>query len=81
MFQTKFFDLKRIISDLGVMKITLKPNEKLVKQHPYQLNPKFKEKVHEQLDKMIATGIIEPVEESNWVISMMVQERKKNREI
>lgn len=50
-----------IIGDLGVMKITLKHDAKLVKQRPYQLNLKYKEKVHQELD----AEIIEPVEESN----------------
>lgn len=64
LFPTKFSDMKGIIGDLGVMKITLKPNLKSFKQRPYRLNLKYKEKVKEKLDKMIATGIIEPVEES-----------------
>jgi len=31
LFPTRFSDLKRIVGDLGIMKITLKPYEKLVK--------------------------------------------------
>ena len=31
-FPTKITDLKRIVGNLGMMKITLKPNTKLVKQ-------------------------------------------------
>jgi len=69
LFPTRIMDLKGIVSDLGMMKITLKPNMKPVKQRPYCLNLKYKEK---ELDKMIATGIIEPVEESNWVSPMVV---------
>ena len=57
--------MKGIIGDLGVMKITLKPNVKPVKQRPYRLNSKYKEKVCEELDKMLAARIIEPVEESH----------------
>lgn len=45
------------------MKITLKLDMNPVKQSPYHLNPKYKEKVHLELEKMLATGIIEPVEE------------------
>lgn len=41
-FSTKIMDLKGIIGDLGMTKITLKPDEKLVKQQPYRLNPKYK---------------------------------------
>ena len=34
LFPTKFTDLKGIIKDLGVMKITLKPDVKSVKEKP-----------------------------------------------
>ena len=60
-----------------MMKITLKPDVKLVKQWPYRLNPKYKAKVHEELDKMLVTRIIEPVEESDWVSPMAVQEKNR----
>lgn len=76
MFLTKIAALKGILSDLGRMKITLKPNAKPVKQHPYRLNPKYKEKVHEELDKMLVARIIELVEESDWVNPAIVQEKK-----
>ena len=77
LFLTKFTDLKGIIRYLGVMKITLKPDAKVFKQRPYHLNLKYKEKVHVELDKMLAIGIIEPVEESDWVSPMVVQEKKQ----
>ena len=46
LFPTKFSNLKGIVGDLGNMKITLKLDKKPIKKHPYQLNPKYKEKVH-----------------------------------
>jgi len=81
LFPTKFTYFKGIIRDLGVMNIMLKPNKKLVKQRPYRLNPKYKEKVHVELDKMLVVGIIEPVEESDWVSPMGVQEKKQKDEM
>eukprot|EP00253_Pinus_taeda_P012122 PITA_12122 len=63
------------------MKITLKPYAKPVKQWPYRLNPKYKETVKEELEKMVAVGIMEPVDESEWVIPMVVQEKKTKGEI
>eukprot|EP00253_Pinus_taeda_P003425 PITA_03425 len=81
LFPTKFLDLKGNIGDLGVMKITLKPDAKPIKQRPYRLNPKCNEKVRLELDKMLAVGIIEPVEESDWVSPMVVQEKNKKDEI
>ena len=47
----------------------------------YHLNLKYKEKVRIELDKMLVAGIIEPVEESDWVSPMVVQEKKKLEEI
>eukprot|EP00253_Pinus_taeda_P007237 PITA_07237 len=76
LFLTNFMDLNRIIRDLGVMKITLKPDAKPVKQSPYRLNPKYKENVHIELNKMLTTCSIEPMEESDWVSPMVVQEKK-----
>ena len=45
------------------------------------MNPRYKEKVRMELDKMLTAGIIEPVEESEWVSLMVVQEKKTKGEI
>jgi len=76
LFPTKFTELKGIIGDLGVMKFMLKPDVKLIKQRPYRLNPKYKEKVFLELAKMLTSSIIEPIEEFDWVSPMVVQEKK-----
>lgn len=47
------------------MKIMLKPNMRPIKQISYRLNPKYKENVPQEFDKMLEAGIIEPVEESD----------------
>lgn len=64
-----------------MMWITLKPNTNPVKKRPYRLNPKYKEKACVELDKMLVAGIIELVEESDWVSSMVVHEKKQKGEI
>ena len=64
-----------------MMNIMLKPDEKPVKEMPYHLNLKYKDRVHLELDKMLPTGIIELVEESDWVSLMVVQEKKQKDEI
>ena len=81
LFPIRFEDMKGIPGDLGVMRIPLKEGAKPVKQYPYRLNLKYKEKVRKKLDKMLTVGIIEPVEESEWVSPMVVQDKKTNGEI
>ena len=63
---------------MGAMKIQLKMNSKPVKRRPYRLSPKYKEKVHKDLDWMFEAGIIVPVEESDWISLMVVQSKKKS---
>jgi hypothetical protein len=46
-----FSEMKGIAGSLGAMKIQLKLDAKLVKRRPYHLNPKYKEKVHKELDQ------------------------------
>lgn len=62
---TKFSYLKGIVGDLGMMNITLKVDVKPIKQQPYYLNPKYKENVWKDLEKMLEVEIFEPVEESD----------------
>ena len=73
--------MKAILGDLGVMKIPLKEGAKFVTQCPHRLNPKYKERVKHEVDKRIAAGIIEPVEESEWVSPMVVHDKKTKGEI
>jgi len=61
---------------MGEMRIPLKLDAKPVKQRPYRLNLKYKEKVKVELDRMLEAGIIEPVKESEWISPMVVQENK-----
>ena len=58
------------------MKIPLKPYAKSFKQRPYRLNPRYKEKVKIELDHMLDARIIEPVEESKWIIPIVIQNKK-----
>jgi hypothetical protein len=64
LFPTKFIDMKGIKGPMGEMRIPLKPDARPFKHIPYKLNPKYKEKVKIELDKMLEAKIIEPIEES-----------------
>lgn len=63
------------------MKIPLRPNAKPCKQRPYMMNPKYKQKVKKEISIMLEAGIIEPVEESEWINTMVIQEKKAAGEI
>ena len=45
LFSTKFTKMKGIAGELGEMTIPLKQDAKPVRQRPYRLNPRYKEKV------------------------------------
>jgi hypothetical protein len=64
LFPTKFTNMKGIKGPMGEMRIPLNLDARPLKQRPYRLNPKYKEKVKIELDKMLEAGIIKPVEES-----------------
>ena len=65
-----------ILDDLGEMKIPLKPDAKPVCQRPYRLNLRYTDHVKHEIDRMLDVGIIEPVEESEWISPMVVQDKK-----
>jgi hypothetical protein len=75
-FATKFTDMKGNKGPLGEMKIPLKPYARPVKQRPYRLDPKYKQKVRIELDRMLEAGIIEPIAELEWISPMVVQDKK-----
>lgn len=54
------------------MNIPLNPNASPVKKIPYRMNPNYKERVEVELDNMIVVGIVECVEELEWVCPMVV---------
>jgi hypothetical protein len=64
--------MKGIKGTMGEMKIPLRLDSRPIMQRPYRLNPKYNHKVKIELDRMLEVGIIEPVEESEWIIPMVV---------
>jgi hypothetical protein len=73
--------MKGIAKELGEMKIPLRSDVRPIKQQLYRLNPIYKQKVKDEIDKMLKAGIIEPVEESEWISPMVVQDKKQGRGI
>ena len=73
--------MKGIVSNLGEMKIPLRPDAKLVKQRPYRLNPRYKAKVKAELDRMLEAGVIEPIKELEWISPVVKQDKKTSGEV
>ena len=71
--------MKGIKGDLGEMRIVLKLDARPVKHQPYRLNPRVKEKVKMEIDKMLAAGLIFPVEEAEWVSPSPFRIRRTRR--
>ena len=67
--------------DMGEMKIPLRPDAKPIKQQPYQLNPRYKEKIKAELGRIIDTGIVDHVEESEWIILIVEQGKRAIGEV
>jgi hypothetical protein len=76
LFPTKFTDMKGIKGPMGEMNIPLRLDSRPIKQRPYRLNAKYKNKVKIELDRMMEEGIIQLVEEYEWIIPMVVQDKK-----
>jgi hypothetical protein len=72
--------MKGIKGPMGEMKIPLKEDARPIKKRTYRLNPKYKHKVKTKLDRILEARIIELVKEYEWIIPMVVQD-KKTREI
>jgi hypothetical protein len=54
------------------MKMPLKPGAKPMQQRTYRLNLKYKEKMKVEIDRMLDARIIEPIEEYEWISTMVV---------
>jgi hypothetical protein len=53
LFLSRFYEMNVITISLEAMKIQLKPNDKPVKNRPYRLNLKYKEKICKELIQML----------------------------
>jgi hypothetical protein len=57
--------MKGIKGPMGEMKIPLRAEARPIKQRPYRLNPKYKQKVKIELDRMLEAGIIDQLKNLN----------------
>ena len=78
MFPTKFPEMKGIVGDIEEMKIPLNLDTKRTKQQDRVIDSikDTKKKFKIELYIVLYVSIIEHVEESEWMIPMLVQDKK-----
>jgi hypothetical protein len=69
--------MKGVSREIGEMKIPLRLDARPIRHIPYRMNPVYRQKVKAEIDKMLEAGVIEPVEVFEWIIPMVVQEKKQ----
>jgi hypothetical protein len=77
LFPMTFTEMKGKATELGEMKIPLRAEARPIRHRPYRLNPIYKQKVKAEIDIMLEIKIIEPMEESEWISPMVVQDKKQ----
>ena len=75
LFPTKFSKVEGIVRDIDEMKIPLSIDAKPVKQLPYILNPRYKEKIKAGKDRMLEACVMESIKESEWISLIVVQDK------
>ena len=75
-FAQDYKDLKGLVQEMGEMKIYIKPDARPIKKRPYKLSHKYKEIVKNEIENMLAEGIIYPINQSEWEIPMVIQPKK-----
>ena len=75
-FARDYKDLKGLVHEMGEMKIDIKPDAWTVKKRSYKLAHKYKEIVKKDIDNMLAVGIIDPIDQSEWASPMVMQPKK-----
>jgi hypothetical protein len=61
LFPTTFIEIKCIFGELKEMNIPLISKARSIRHRPYRLNPIYKKKVKEEIDKMLEARIIETI--------------------
>lgn len=79
LFPWSFTKMKGIKGEVGEMKIALKPHAKPINKRPYRLNPRVKQTVKAEIEKIFTTGLIFPVEQSDWISPIVIQDKKTVR--
>jgi hypothetical protein len=63
------------------MKKDLNPDSRPIKHMTCHLNPRVKEKVKKEIDRMLGVGLIFLVDKSKWITHIIIQTNKGMEDI
>jgi hypothetical protein len=76
-FAWTYKDLKRIPLHIVVHSMEFDTTISPTHQAKYQMNPNYIAIMKQDLDKLLATGFIAPIEETSWLSSIIVVPKKE----
>ena len=71
-FAWTYEDMKGIPPHICEHKIEIEPDANLVKQSRYRMNPTYAAQVKEEIDKLVKTGFVYPVDRSKWLSPIVI---------
>lgn len=78
-FAWTYEDMKGIPPHICEHKIEIEPDAKPVKQSRYQMNPTYAAQVKEEIDKLVKTGFVYPVDRSEWLSPIVIVLKKNGK--
>jgi len=78
-FGWTYKNLKRIALELAQHKIELDTTIPLAHQARYKLNPNYATIIKQDIDKLLAIGFIQSIEEATWLSPIMVVPKKNGK--
>ncbi len=78
-FAWMYKDVKVIPLELALYIIELDITTPATHQPRYELNPNYAIKIKQNIDKLLATGFIESIEEATWLSPIVVVPKKNGK--
>ena len=78
-FAWSYEDMKGVSLQVVQHTMLIHDDAKRVQQRPYDMNPKYKTIVKEEIDKLLDAGFIYEVEHIEWVSLIMIVTKKNGK--
>ena len=78
-FAWSYEDMKGVPPEVVQHTIPIRDDAKPVQQRPYDMNPKYKTIVKEEIDKLLDAGFIYEIEHTEWVSPIVIVTKKNGK--